>query len=224
MCGRYTLTCEPQLLVEHFALDELPTGLTPRYNIAPTQSVAVIRRHEQHGRSLELLRWGLIPAWARDPAIGNRLINARSETLADKPAFRNAFHKRRCLVAADGFYEWRRVDGQKQPYWIGLKDRRPFAFAGLWEHWQPTGGPAVESCTIVTTAANRLLRGIHDRMPVILAPQAYDAWLDTNTAADRLTALLAPFPPEAMAAWPVSNRVNSPRNEGPELLEPITSD
>jgi putative SOS response-associated peptidase YedK len=222
MCGRYTLACEPQLLAEYFALDQVPAALAPRFNIAPGQPVAAIRRDDRRGRRLDLLRWGLIPSWAKEPAIGNRLINARDESLADKPAFRDAFRQRRCLVAADGFYEWKRADGHKQPYWIARRDRRPFAFAGLWERWQPAdGSAAITSCTIITTAADPRLRDVHDRMPAILPPEAYDAWLSAGTAAERLAALLKPFPPDAMVVQPVSSRVNNPRNDGPELLEPV---
>lgn len=190
-----------------------------RYNIAPTQQVFVVRESPSSGaRELVPLHWGLIPRWADDPAIGGRMINARSETLAEKPAFRDAFRKRRCLIVADGFYEWRQGAKPKQPYYIHLKQDGPFAFAGLWEHWKH-GELAIDSCTIVTTEANGLLRPLHDRMPVILPPEDYARWLDEDLQdPNDLTPLLKPFPAEAMTMHPVSTAVNSPRREGPELI------
>jgi putative SOS response-associated peptidase YedK len=182
MCGRYSLTTPTEALVALFAAGPLE-GFSPRYNIAPTQLVPAVRMSEGE-RAWAWLRWGLIPSWAKDPAIGNRMINARAETVADKPAFRAALRRRRCLLPADGFYEWEKRDGAKQPYHIALADRAPFAFAGLWEHWQ--GDEAIESCTILTTAANRRLAPIHPRMPVILAPEHYDIWLDTEPGDARL--------------------------------------
>lgn len=225
MCGRYTLTADPTELAAYFDLDTVPT-LEPRFNIAPTQSVPVIRAVPELGRHLDLVRWGLIPVWAKDRAIGNRMINARADTVAVKPAFRAALRHRRCLVVADGFYEWRQVDGHKQPYWIGFEGRTPFAFAGLWEHWQDrSSGERVESCAIITTDANPLVRTVHDRMPVILPPQHFDAWLDPQqTAAEPLLALLKPHADTDMIAYPVSRNVNNPRNDEAELLAPVEPD
>jgi len=193
---------------------------TARYNIAPTQDVAVVRQRSGEGRELSLLHWGLIPSWADDPAIGNRMINARSESLATKPAFRDAFRRRRCLVVADGFYEWKQAARPKQPYHIRLADERPFAFAGLWEHWQ-RGELMIESCTIVTTAANDLLRPLHDRMPAILDPADYATWLDSQCQEpETLETLLTPFPADRMTINSVSTAVNSPRHDSPQCLAP----
>ncbi|HUG93913.1 MAG TPA: SOS response-associated peptidase [Planctomycetaceae bacterium] len=221
MCGRYNLRTPTQQLVEFFDLALAPE-LEPRYNIAPTQPVAAIRRTAR-GRELSLVRWGLIPSWADDPKIGDRMINARADSVATKPAFRSAFKRRRCLIPADGFYEWKKSGGKtNQPYQIGLQDGRPFAFAGLWEHWAREGDE-IESCTILTTDANELVAGLHDRMPVILDETAYDRWLDPELDdRDELESLLLPFPARRMKAWPVSTVVNNPRNETPECLDPLS--
>lgn len=222
MCGRFTLT-EPDAgaLLETFSLTHPPDPMPPRYNIAPAQGVATVVSEHDGSRVLRLMRWGLIPGWAKDPSIGARMINARSETLAEKPAFRNAFKRRRCLIVADGFYEWQKQPGGKVPMFITLKDRQPFGFAGLYETWtEPESGASVITCTIVTGPANALIAPIHDRMPIILPPDAYDLWLDpqeVNTA--RLTGLLKPYPAEAMAAYPVSARVNTPTFDDPGLIE-----
>jgi putative SOS response-associated peptidase YedK len=168
-----------------------------------------------------MLRWGLVPPWAEDQKIGNRLINARAETAAGKPSFRAAFKRRRCLVPADGFYEWQKVGRAKQPYYIRLKDGAPFAFAGLWEHWQGADGEIIESCTLLTTEANDLMRPIHERMPVMLKPEDFGRWLDRDAPAGKaLAALLCPYPAEAMTAYPVSAHVNNPRNDGPACVAP----
>src|SRR5262245_14568313 len=194
MCGRFTLRSSPQAVAEAFGLPEAP-DLLPRFNIAPGQPVAVVRQKPQaEGRELALLRWGLIPVWADDPSIGNRLANARSETVATKPSFRRAFRSRGCLVVADGFYEWQRTNGRKQPYIVGLQNDRPFGLAGLWERWEKVGEP-VESCTILTTDANELMQPIHERMPVIFPPDQYGLWLDPRSEdAVKLAKLLRPFP------------------------------
>ncbi len=220
MCGRFTLRTPAHALAEAFGVPERP-NLAPRYNIAPTQAVAAVRRADG-GRELVMLRWGLIPAWAKDAVIGNRMINARAETVADKPAFRAAFRHRRCLIAADGFYEWRKTGGgAKQPYHIRLESGAPFAIAGLWERWRPPDGEAVESCTLITTAANALLAPIHDRMPVIVGPEDYDAWLDPEPpSAGALTALLRPYPADRMSAFAVSRVVNDPRNDTEACIAP----
>ena len=211
MCGRYTLRTSAKELAEVFRVLDAPE-ISPRFNIAPTQLVLAVRQNG--AREFAQLRWGLVPAWADDPKIGYRMINARAESIATKPSFRNAFKSRRCLVVADGFYEWQKTDAKtKQPYLIHMKDDRPFAFAGLWEHWDH-GDKPIESCTIITTEANELMRPLHDRMPVIVAPDEYDRWLK-----DGPIELLRPFPPEKMEAYPVSTIVNSPRNEKSECVD-----
>lgn len=222
MCGRFTLITPVETLAEQFQLFEIPS-LSPRYNIAPTQPVATVRQSSKAGgREMALLHWGLVPSWTKDPGIGARMINARSETVAEKPAFRVAFRRRRCLVLADGFYEWQRLERGKQPFYVRLRDGRPFAFAGLWEHWEGSGGVTIDSCTLLTTEPNSLLRPVHNRMPVILVPKNYDLWLDPGVQkAELLRPLLCPYPSEALAAYPVSLWVNSPQNDGPRCIEPL---
>ena len=222
MCGRFTLTSPDQDLAVQFNLPAIPS-LEPRYNIAPTQLVAAVREtRDGAGRELAMLRWGLIPFWAKDPAIGSRMINARSETAAEKPAFRAAFRRRRCLVLADGFYEWQKQNGSKQPYYIRLREGKTFAIAGLWEHWEGPDGDIIQSCTLLTTPPNELLRPLHDRMPVILHPDRYDLWLDRSVdQPEVLQPLLRPFAEEPMDAYPVSRWVNRPGNEGPQCIEPL---
>lgn len=226
MCGRFTLSQSESVIAEAFELSEVPT-LEPRYNIAPTQLVPTVVRPKVSAQSPEqseqrqflLLRWGLIPSWAKDPAIGARLINARSETVTEKPSFRAAFRQRRCLVIADGFYEWQRQERKKQPFYFRLQDGQPFAFAGLWERWKAPNGEAIESCTILTTEANELLRPIHDRMPVILDPKDYELWLDPEVQKpEPLQQLLRPYRSEAMTTYPVSTQVNNPTNNSPECI------
>jgi putative SOS response-associated peptidase YedK len=202
---------------EQFGLADLP-ALLPRYNIAPSQRIAVIRALAAGSRELAFLHWGLIPAWATDPAIAARLINARAETAAEKPAFRAAMRRRRCLIPADGFYEWQKTETAKRPFFFQLQDERPFAMAGLWETWQGPDGP-VESCTILTTAANELVAKLHERMPVILEPQAYAAWLDPNLVDPaQLAEWLKALPASQMKSFPVSRLVNSPKNETPDCI------
>lgn len=222
MCGRYTLTATPEQLAELLGLDQVP-DFEARFNVAPTQPVAALRVLVQgEGRQLDLLRWGLVPFWAKDAKIGNKMINARAETVADKPAFRAAFKRRRCLVLADGFYEWRRTPEGKQPYYITLEDGGPFAFAGLWERWDKGEGEPLLTCTLITTTPNALMQQVHHRMPVILSPGDYDLWLDPAVQdRERLLPLLRPFPAERMLAVPVSTLVNSPRNDLPECQEPV---
>jgi len=206
-------------VAELFGLVEtLDVGL--RYNVAPTQQVVAVRRHpDAENRKLVLLRWGLIPHWADDPSIGNRMINARAETVAGKPAFRQAFKKRRCLVVADGFYEWKKTDGKKQPYYIRLKDDRPFGFAGLWERWSREG-EEIQSCTIITPEPNELMKTIHNRMPVIVQPNDHDRWLDPEFE-DRksLQQILRRYPADLLEAYPVNTLVNNPRNDAPGCTE-----
>lgn len=220
MCGRFTLKTTAEVLAEHFELPEVPV-LVPRYNIAPSQTVAVVRGGaEPAGRELTGLRWGLIPSWAEDPGIGNRMINARAETVAEKPAFRSAFRRRRCLIVADGFYEWRRQDGRTQPFYFRLRDGGPFAIAGLWERWEK-GDEPIESCTLLTTGANDVVGPVHDRMPVVLDPAEYGRWLDPRVdRPEGLQPLLQPYPGERMVALPVGRHVNDPRHDDPRCIEP----
>jgi len=231
MCGRFTLTADPETLRQVFELDTVP-ALTPRYNVAPTQPVAGVvaasaevaasaDAASDNKRTLEIFRWGLIPAWAKDPAIGNRMINARGETVAEKPAFRAALKRRRCLILADGFYEWKAEGRKKTPMYIQLKGGDPFAFAGLWEAWKSPDGDLIKSCTLITTTPNSLTEKIHDRMPVILPPSAYEAWLAPGELpATKLQSLLKPFAPSKMKATAVSTLVNNPANELPECILP----
>jgi putative SOS response-associated peptidase YedK len=219
MCGRYTLRTPVEKLAEEFGFDNSSIELPPNYNVAPTQGVAAVLE-EDGQRHLEVLRWGLIPPWADDPQVGSRMINARAETAPEKPSFRRAFRERRCLIPADGFYEWKRMNGGKQPYYIHMKEGRPFAFAGLWESWKDDGGPEIRSCTILTTKPNALAGEIHDRMPVILPTGSYDVWLDHESERDELYGLLAPYPEDEMEAYPVSRFVNSPSNNDPRCIEP----
>ncbi len=228
MCGRFTQRLSWAELHELMDLIGAPLNLQPRYNVAPGQEVAIVRAADA-GRRLSMLRWGLVPAWARDRSIGNRLINARSETVAEKPAFRTAYRRRRCLVPADGFYEWQRRGGTRQPWLFGLRDGSPFAFAGLWERWTAPEGPAptgslfgpepgdpVETFTILTATATETVAAIHDRMPLILPPDAYGPWL----AGEDIP--LAPYPADDMHAYPVSTLVNRPANDDPRCIEPVS--
>lgn len=221
MCGRFALKAPPRSIQEHFHLPET-VDLNPRYNIAPSQEIAVVRllRRKDH-RQLDLLRWGLIPHWAKDMKIGYKMINARAETLAQKPSFRSAFKKRRCLIVADGFYEWKHVGKAKQPFYVQLIKEAVFAFAGLWESWINPYGNMVESCTIITTTPNILIREIHDRMPVILRPEQYDTWLQDSTPEHSLQQILMPYPAEEMEAYRVSAEVNSPKNDAPICILPV---
>jgi putative SOS response-associated peptidase YedK len=221
MCGRFTLFVDPKDLMEAFPGFAVPLEWTPRYNIAPSQPIAVIPNNHQN--QIEFYRWGLIPSWAKDPTIGNRMINARAETVAEKPSFRAAYRRRRCLVLADGFYEWRKEPGRraKTPMYIRLKSGRPFAFAGLWEAWRAPDDQTVLSCNIITTAPNSLVAEIHNRMPVILEPDAYGLWLDpAEQSPDRLDVWLRPYPASQMTAYPVSRLVNNPSNDSPDCILP----
>jgi putative SOS response-associated peptidase YedK len=224
MCGRYTLTKSPSDLQDVFDLKGPSLNLPPRYNLAPSQDAPVVRRdaEEGEGRALAMLRWGLVPSWSKEPKSGYSMINARAETVAEKPAFRRLLKSHRCLVPADGFYEWRPVGKRKQPYRIAMKDGAPFAFAGLWDRWRGAEGETIESFTIIVTEANALVRPIHDRMPVILDPGDYALWLGEGEAAvEPALALLKPHPAELMTAYPVDPRVNNPRNDDAELLAPL---
>ena len=219
MCGRFSLMADLQELGERFGFD--PGGLTrpPRYNAAPTQPALAVMNGEE--RRAEHLRWGLIPSWARSASVGSRLINARAETAAELPSFRAAFARRRCLVLADGFYEWRRVGSSRIPMRIVMKSGEPFAFAGLWDSWRDPEGEMVRSCTIITTSPNELLRPIHDRMPAILSRDAEPLWLDDGLQDPGLLGnVLSPYPADLMEAYRVSALVNRPSNDGPEVIVP----
>jgi putative SOS response-associated peptidase YedK len=223
MCGRFALTVELDALMEAFPGFTLPQNLSPRYNIAPTQPVPVIPNDDE--QQVKLFRWGLIPFWAKDPTIGNRMINARAETLAQKPSFKTAYQRRRCLVLTDGFYEWRKEAGRrtKTPYFIQLSSGKPFAFAGLWEVWKQEDSP-IYSCTIITTKPNAVVAPIHNRMPVVLPPSAYDRWLDPDEHhTETLQPLLKPYPASDMVAYEVSTVVNNPSNDVPECVEPVAA-
>jgi putative SOS response-associated peptidase YedK len=206
---------------EAFGLTETPSDWTPRYNVAPTQMLPVLVSAQE--RRVVQMRWGLVPSWAKDPAIGSRMINARSETLEEKPSFRNAFKARRCLILADGFYEWQRSGTAKTPsvpYYFRRADGRPFAFAGLWENWRSPEGHDLRTCTIITCAANAVVAPVHERMPVILSGDDGWNWLSPQPPAALMT-LLRPYPEEVMAHYPVSRAVNSPDRDGPELVQPL---
>ncbi len=222
MCGRFVLMTPGKSLAEQFGLTE-DVALPPRYNIAPTQFIAVIRtRPDDPARTLAVLKWGLIPFWAKDPKMAARLINARAETVAEKPAFRAAFKYRRCLIPADGFYEWNKSGARKQPYFIGMNDGKPFAMAGLWEHWVSPEGEAVESCAIITTDANATVRALHDRMPAIVDPADYDIWLDPKVKDPKeLNPLLKPYPSADMKKSAVSPRVNKATYDAADCLEAV---
>jgi putative SOS response-associated peptidase YedK len=223
MCGRFTLRTPASAIAEQFSLLEVP-DLQPRFNIAPSQPVAVVRADPQqvNQRQFVFLHWGLVPSWAKDAMIGNRMTNARAETAADKPSFRTAMKRRRCLIVADGFYEWQTVGKRRQPMYIHMRDGRPFGFAGLWETWEGADHSALESCTILTTSANDLVWPIHDRMPVIIAPADYATWLDSAMQqAEPIFPLLRPYPPEEMETYPVSTRVNSPARDDAACVERV---
>jgi putative SOS response-associated peptidase YedK len=222
MCGRFAFYSPHEAVTRLFGVAAAPE-VEPRYNIAPTQFVAAVR--EAGGpRELAMLYWGLVPSWAKEKAIGARMINARAETLVEKPSFRTAFRRRRCLVLADGYYEWQRAGAVKQPHFIAFEDGAPFGMAGLWERWRdPATGEPLESCCIVTTAPAPAVAHVHDRMPAIIPPDAYAEWLDPgNDATDRLARLLGPCPAPGLRARPVSRRVNDARNQGADLVEQVS--
>ncbi|MEA3641175.1 MAG: SOS response-associated peptidase [Lamprobacter sp.] len=229
MCGRFALFSDPDTLAHHFGLETPAVDVQPRYNVAPTQSVLAVQLAEdQQRRELVPLRWGLVPFWSKGPDNRYSMINARAETVASKPAYRAAFRERRCLIPGDAFYEWQTGADGKQPFAIRRTDRTPFAMAGLFEHWQGEDGSVIDSCTIIVTEANALLRPIHERMPVILDPVDYGTWLgterpDRKTDKAWLQSLLKPADPHGWEAYPVSRAVNKPGNDSPELLAPITT-
>ena len=222
MCGRYELHTHPAAIALAFGLAH-PPSVHPRFNIAPMTDVPVVRVNEHGERELTTMRWGLVPRWAKDPAIGAKMINARGETIAEKPSFRIAYRRHRCLLPADGFYEWMPVgagtDAHKQPVHVGMKDGGIFGLAGLFERWLSPDGDVLDTCTIVTTDANALLRPVHDRMPVIVAPADYARWLETSDAS--VADLVAPFPSDRMAWYPVSTKVNNVRHDDASLIEHV---
>lgn len=221
MCGRFTLTLNVNDLQQELGIKDFPPDWSGRYNVAPSQPVAVVTDAVE--RDVEQMRWGLIPSWAKDASIGNRLINARAETLTEKPSFRNAFARRRCLVLADGFFEWKKPEdkrGAPQPYYFQRAERRPFAFAGLWEFWRSPEGDPVRSCTLITCQANELVSSVHERMPVMLTGDTCWEWLQ-RTRPDELMELLRPFPADQMVAYPISRLVNDPSLDAPEILLPV---
>ncbi|MCX7685985.1 MAG: SOS response-associated peptidase [Acetobacteraceae bacterium] len=208
MCGRFFLQRDPAGLARYFGTANPLPNLRPSWNVAPTQESPVVRRHPETGaRHLDLLRWGLVPRWAKDASGGARMMNARAESVADKPAFRDAFRRRRCLVPMDGFYEWRQEGARKQPYAVAMADGSPMAAAGLWEGWRQPDGTWLRTFAIITTGANAKLAPVHERMPALLAREEFDAWLDPASPPEALRALLRPCPPAWLACWPVSPRV-----------------
>jgi putative SOS response-associated peptidase YedK len=217
MCGRFVRHTKPSVYATLFEVDPVPGG--PSYNIAPTQPVAAVRVQDRH-RECVLMRWGLVPSWSKD---GKPFINARGETVATKPTFRGPFKRRHCLILADGYYEWKPTGGKvKQPYYYHLRDDQAFAFAGLWDQWTGPEGP-IETCAIITTEANDLAKAVHDRMPVILNAETGAAWLDPQADTAELQKLLRPYAGGDLDAYPVSTRVNSPRHQGPELIQRLAS-
>ena len=222
MCGRFTLSTSPTVIADHFGLDETPE-LGARFNVAPGQGIASISVSAEARRSvLSLRRWGLVPSWAKDQKIGNRLINARAETVAEKPSFRSALRRRRCLVPADGFYEWAGAKGSKQPYFIGLEGRALFAFAGLWERWTDPEGKTIESCTLLTTKATEHLSVLHDRMPVIVDPANYGLWMEPDvTEPDLVSPVIDRNLGSDLDFYPISKHVNDVRNDDPLCLKAI---
>lgn len=217
MCGRFTLTVDPAELREWLELIDVPAQLTPRYNIAPTQPVAVVTSPTD--RKVEIFQWGLIPSWSKDPSMGSRLINARAETVHEKPAFRAPFQRKRCLILADGFFEWKALDKGKQPYFIHLKSGKPFAFAGLWDHWTSPEGDERITCTIITCEPNDLMAQLHNRMPVILDKDVMWDWLDPAATPIALKALLVPYAGR-LEAYPVARLVNKPDYDAPDCIQP----
>ena len=224
MCGRFTLSAQPEVISMCFDIETDSFNYLPAFNIAPTQNVLTVR-NRGNSRQAQTMRWGLIPFWAKEAKMGNKMINARSETVIENKVFKTSFQKRRCLILADSFYEWVRVSKSKQPIRILLDSEKPFAFAGIWESWKDPNDPnseTVESCSIITTRANTLIQPIHDRMPVILPRELESDWLDLdNTDTGFLREIMIPFDPALMKCYPVSQAVNSTKNEGKDLIEPI---
>jgi len=221
MCGRFALFSPAETIAEQFGL-AAPPPLVARFNIAPSQPILAIRAGHDGRPQATFLQWGLIPSWDKTLRLGSGMINARAETAADKPSFRGPFRYRRCLVPADGFYEWQKVNGRKQPYFIGRQDERPLAIAALWELWQGADGSELETCALLTTAANELMHPIHERMPVLLDSEDYGLWLDTAVQKpDQLQHLLHPYPDELLRAYPVTTHVNNVRHDDPDCVQPL---
>lgn len=221
MCGRFAQRTDPKRLAKAFKVEEVP-DVEPRYNIAPTQDILGVYESAD-GREMTFYKWGLIPSWAKDRSMGARLINARSETVQEKHSFREAFKQRRCIIPADGFYEWQRPEGKKQPFFFRMRDESPLGFAGLWERWEGEDDQVINSCAILTTEANEVLRPVHDRMPVILCSDDYELWLDgVMRKLEHVKEMLRPYPASEMIGYPVSPLVNSPHNRGPELISEAT--
>jgi putative SOS response-associated peptidase YedK len=221
MCGRFTITLEAADLQQDLGITDMPSDWQPRFNVAPTQPVAAVL--DANTRKAEWLRWGLIPSWAKDPTIASSLINARSETVAEKPSFRQAFNRRRCLILADGFYEWKRSANQKgpsQPYYFQRIDKKAFVFAGLWETWKPPEGEPIRTCTIITCAANEIVSPVHERMPVMLSGESMWNWIEFSSP-DALKGILLPYPPDWMKAFPISRLVNNANKESPDMVKPL---
>lgn len=221
MCGRYALNTSAQELIDHFQLVRC-SDFPIRFNIAPSASVPVIRQSPDGDRVADLLRWGLVPHWAKDPTIGAKLNNARAESVMEKPSFQSAYQRRRCLIPASGFYEWQAVPGEprKQPWFIHLRSGEPMAMGGLWESWKDPSGEIVRTFCVVTTEANQIMAPIHDRMPVLIGAKSWSRWLDPSIPGSALAGMLNPFPAELMEAWKVSRRVSNARDEGEELILP----
>ncbi len=219
MCGRFVMTLEPSKIEQFFGVPEVPE-IIPHYNIAPSQQILAICQNGDGYRHARSFRWGLVPSWSKDPAIGNKMINARSETVDEKPAFRGPIRYHRCLIPANGFYEWSREGSEKVPFYIHRKDREPLAFAGIWDTWKSTD-QVIESCSILTTDSNNLVAKIHDRMPVILSPPEFDAWLDREmTDIEKQKMFFTPFPADMLDAVRVSSEVNNPQNDSPKCYKP----
>ncbi|MBI5302641.1 MAG: SOS response-associated peptidase [Chloroflexi bacterium] len=222
MCGRFIIQSDLEQIQLAFNIAQVNAEVKPNYNVAPTQQVvAVVQRDGQN--VLDAMRWGLIPVWAKDMAIGSKMINARAETVAEKASFKRPLKSRRCLIVADGFYEWQKTGAQKIPMFIQLKSKKPFGFAGLYDVWKSPDDEWIASCTIITTSANELMKPIHERMPVILPKTSYKSWLNpANQDLGELVTLLQPYPADKMIAYPVSSLVNSPRNNSAELIRPVS--
>jgi putative SOS response-associated peptidase YedK len=234
MCGRFVSASPPDELAKYFGAEQPDGGLEPNFNVAPTSEVYVVRADDGH-RQLGSMRWGLVPFWAKDLKIGSKMINARAETVAEKPAFRKAYQTRRCLIPADGFYEWAKVDGQKakQPYFIHRADGEPVVFGGLWERWKPRledgktideDADVIETCTILTTTPNREMTAIHNRMPVLVPPSVWDDWLSPESEMELIGSLLKPAPDDLLELIPVTTAVNNVRNKGEHLIEPLPTE
>lgn len=222
MCGRFVFAVSPEWIRERFQVPFVPE-VPPRYNVAPTDPILAVRvlSEDPTRREAVFLRWGLVPAWAQEPTIGARMINARAETVAQRPAFRRPFRSRRCIVPLSGFYEWKQESRGKQPYYVCHRSGQPLAVAGIWDRWEGSAGEAIESCALITVPSNRLLEPIHDRMPALLKPEEWSLWLDPRTPLETVQDLLRPYPDEELRAYPVTRYVNDPRHEGPECIRPL---